>query len=117
MKYKIISYNALAAWHWQTPDKENRDCTICRQNYDAPCATQKCSVPGDDCPIVFGKCSHYFHLHCIHSWNKESNQPTCPLCRAPWEIDAQKKGKIKANGASQDSQSFDIMQDSLSPSV
>ena len=88
MKYKIKKYTALATWHWSIPDKDNRDCRICRQDFDAPCATQKCRFPGDDCPIIFGKCKHYFHLHCIHSWNKEQMSPTCPLCRAPWEIDA-----------------------------
>merc|ERR1712088_351785 len=88
MKYTIKKYTALATWHWNIPDRDNKDCPICRQVYDAPCATSKCRFPGDDCPIVFGKCQHYFHLHCIHSWNKEQNSPTCPLCRAPWEIDA-----------------------------
>merc|ERR1711981_413329 len=86
MKYTIKKYTAVAAWHWNIPDSENRDCTICCQNFDSTCG--KCSVPGDDCPIIFGKCKHYFHLHCIHSWNREQANATCPLCRAPWEIDA-----------------------------
>lgn len=84
MKYKIRQYKAVAAWHWDIPDSSNRTCTICRQDFDSTCG--KCRIPGDDCPIIFGKCKHYFHLHCIDKWNREQ-KPTCPLCRAPWEID------------------------------
>lgn len=86
MKYRIKKYTAIAAWHWNIPDSENRTCRICHQDFDNTCA--KCRVPGDECPIIFGKCKHYFHLHCIHTWNDAQNRPTCPLCRAPWEIDA-----------------------------
>lgn len=86
MKYKIKKYTAVAAWHWNIPDTDNRSCRICHQDFDNTCG--KCRIPGDECPIIFGKCKHYFHLHCIHMWNEAQNRPTCPLCRAPWEIDA-----------------------------
>ena len=85
MKYRIKKYTAVAAWHWNIPDSDNRTCRICHQDFDNTCA--KCRIPGDECPIIFGKCKHYFHLHCIHTWNDAQNRPTCPLCRAPWEID------------------------------
>jgi hypothetical protein len=27
-----------------------------------------CKIPGDDCPLVWGVCSHVFHMHCILKW-------------------------------------------------
>ena len=102
MKYKIKKYTAIAAWHWNIPDTDNRTCRICHQDFDNTCA--KCRIPGDECPIIFGKCKHYFHLHCIHTWNDAQNRPTCPLCRAPWEIDAyagKNSAELKNNNSNQ----------------
>ena len=34
-------------------------------------------------PLVWGQCSHCFHMHCIMKWingNQKSNQ-SCPMCR------------------------------------
>ncbi len=40
--------------------------------------------------LVFGKCSHMFHSHCMISWielqkEKSSGLPLCPMCRQSWE--------------------------------
>ena len=39
--------------------------------------------PGDDCPVVWGKCNHPFHLPCINKWltSQGAEQAQCPLCR------------------------------------
>ena len=40
--------------------------------------------PGDNCPVVWGKCAHAFHLPCITRWLQ--NNQTCPICRRDWEF-------------------------------
>ena len=38
--------------------------------------------PGDECPVVWGKCGHAFHLQCVSTWLQSQNStPTCPTCR------------------------------------
>eukprot|EP00793_Prasinoderma_coloniale_P005494 PRCOL_00004902-RA len=46
--------------------------------------------PGDDSPVVWGKCGHAFHLQCITKWlgAQGAEQPKCPICRANWEFKA-----------------------------
>lgn len=49
-----------------------------------PCAGK---VPGDDCPLVWGQCSHCFHMHCILKWlNAQQVQQHCPMCRQEWKF-------------------------------
>jgi anaphase-promoting complex subunit 11 len=60
--------------------------TIFRMPFDSCCTD--CKYPGDDCPLVWGQCSHCFHMHCIMKWingNQKSSQ-SCPMCRQPWKI-------------------------------
>ncbi|ELK38326.1 Anaphase-promoting complex subunit 11 [Myotis davidii] len=46
-----------------------------------------CKVPGDDCPLVWGQCSHCFHMHCILKWlNAQQVQQHCPMCRQEWKF-------------------------------
>ena len=41
-------------------------------------------MPGDDCPIVWGECSHPFHMHCIVKWINSQVTTRCRRCeRAP----------------------------------
>jgi anaphase-promoting complex subunit 11 len=40
--------------------------TLNRLAFDGCCPD--CKMPGDDCPIVWGECSHPFHMHCIVKW-------------------------------------------------
>ena len=45
------------------------------------------TVPGDDCPLVWGQCSHCFHMHCILKWlNAQQVQQHCPMCRQEWKF-------------------------------
>ena len=65
-------------WKWVANDD---NCGICRMPFDSCCSD--CKYPGDDCPLVWGQCSHCFHMHCIMKWingNQKSNQ-SCPMCR------------------------------------
>ena len=41
-------------------------CGICRMPFEACCPGVK--YPGDDCPPVWGKCGHAFHMQCVMKW-------------------------------------------------
>ena len=44
-------------------------------------------LPGDDCPLVWGQCSHCFHIHCIMKWlQSQQLQQQCPMCRQEWKF-------------------------------
>ncbi|KAK3098035.1 hypothetical protein FSP39_015512 [Pinctada imbricata] len=46
-----------------------------------------CKLPGDDCPLVWGECSHCFHIHCIVKWlNSQQVNQLCPMCRQEWKF-------------------------------
>eukprot|EP00899_Mesostigma_viride_P019510 jgi/Mesvir1/27560/Mv07310-RA.1 len=77
-------WHAVASWTWGTADDA---CGICRMPFDGCCPD--CKRPGDDCSIIWGACSHPFHLHCILKWiNSQGQQPQCPMCRRDWEFKA-----------------------------
>ncbi|XP_039271039.1 anaphase-promoting complex subunit 11-like [Styela clava] len=80
MKFKIVKVHAVAKWCWQASDD---NCGICRDPFECFCSD--CKAPGDDCPIVWGQCSHCFHMHCILKWlqSQQVNQQ-CPMCRQDW---------------------------------
>ncbi|KAK6350983.1 ubiquitin-protein ligase Anaphase Promoting Complex [Orbilia javanica] len=85
MKVKIKEWHAVATWRWDMPEDEV--CGICRVDFDGCCPN--CKYPGDDCPLIVGKCQHSFHLHCILSWiNQESAKGLCPMCRQKFEVAA-----------------------------
>ena len=45
-----------------------------------------CKFAGDDCPLVWGECSHCFHIHCIEKWlTTQQTQHHCPMCRGDWK--------------------------------
>ena len=88
LKVRIVHWHGVAIWKWVVREE---DCGICRQAFDSTCPS--CLMPGDDCPPVWGKCNHHFHMHCIMKWTDQQSQRsqdhhrrTCPLCRQPWEI-------------------------------
>ena len=59
--------------------------SICRMAFNGCCPD--CKVPGDDCPLVWGQCSHCFHMHCILKWlNAQQVQQHCPMCRQEWKF-------------------------------
>jgi anaphase-promoting complex subunit 11 len=69
MKIKIKSWHSVGVWKWNI---DSELCSICRQSFDSTCPD--CLYPGDDCPPVFGKCNHAFHIHCILKWLKNAQQ-------------------------------------------
>ena len=72
----------VATWKWDTG--EDDVCGICRNAFEQCCPG--CSMPGDDCPPLWGSCNHAFHLHCIVKWlEAQADKKECPLCRRPWE--------------------------------
>lgn len=84
MKIKVNSFFGVAAWKWTYPKDD--DCGICRNCFDDCCA--ECKAPGDDCPIIIGKCGHCFHMHCIEEWHNQPHCTTsklCPMCRQQFE--------------------------------
>ncbi|KAK4687598.1 anaphase-promoting complex subunit 11, partial [Tremellales sp. Uapishka_1] len=102
MKFSITSYNAVATWKWGTSsephklyhyatsgadddddDEDDDVCGICRLAYESTCPD--CKVPGDDCPLIWGECTHVFHMHCLLKWiDTESSKQQCPMDRRPW---------------------------------
>ena len=66
LKVEIKEWKSVASWHWETGDEKK--CSICRFAFDATCNSGECKFPGDDCPLVWGVCTHSFHLHCIQRW-------------------------------------------------
>lgn len=53
-------WHAVATWQWDVNDER---CGICYTAFEACCPD--CHIPGDDCPPVWGRCNHAFHMHCI----------------------------------------------------
>mmetsp|Transcript_707 Transcript_707/g.1071 ORF Transcript_707/g.1071 Transcript_707/m.1071 type:complete len:86 (+) Transcript_707:84-341(+) len=85
MDVKIKSWHAVGSWKWIVSDT---DCGICRMPFDSFCSD--CKYPGDDCPPVWGACTHIFHMHCIYKWiNSQTNQRACPMCRQQWQFAAE----------------------------
>ncbi|KPI96825.1 Anaphase-promoting complex subunit 11 [Papilio xuthus] len=75
------SWTGVATWRWIANDD---NCGICRMPFDSCCPD--CKLPGDDCPLVWGACSHCFHIHCIVKWLHSQPQQQCPMCRQDWKF-------------------------------
>jgi anaphase-promoting complex subunit 11 len=59
-------------------------CGICRAPFDGN--PPEANFPGDDAPVVWGVCSHAFHIQCINKWLSSQPEQKCPFCRRPWEF-------------------------------
>ncbi len=82
LKVTIRGWNGVCSWRWVANDDT---CGICRVAFDGCCPD--CKVPGDDCPLVWGQCTHCFHIHCIMKWlNSQQAQSLCPMCRQEWKF-------------------------------
>jgi anaphase-promoting complex subunit 11 len=88
MKVTVKQWNAVAQWRWDmgenhVPDEEGDVCGICRVAYEGCCPS--CKMPGDDCPLMWGQCTHVFHMHCVLKWtNTAASKGLCPMDRRPW---------------------------------
>jgi len=81
LKITIKSWNGVAVWKWLAKDDI---CGICRFPFHGCCPD--CKFAGDDCPLVWGECTHCFHIHCIMKWlETPQTQHQCPMCRKEWK--------------------------------
>ncbi|KAF8998069.1 anaphase-promoting complex subunit Apc11 [Hymenopellis radicata] len=94
MRVTVKNYHAVAQWQWDLgagdrTEEEEDVCGICRVSYEGCCPA--CKVPGDDCPLIWGECSHVFHMHCLLKWiSTVSSRQQCPMDRRPW-VTAERK--------------------------
>lgn len=105
LKLTIKRWHGVAKWSWGVGDgdathditsqqlsEEDDVCIVCQSAFEGVAPGVK--YPGDECPVVWGKCGHAFHLQCVSTWlSSQSSTPTCPTCRAEWEY-----GAVKAVG-------------------
>lgn len=94
-RFRINWYQPVATWHWKT---EEEVCSICHGAFDACCPA--CLFPGDECPPVWGECSHGFHVHCIVQWLQKSGGETklCPMCRREFKFSTREEQRQRGGG-------------------
>lgn len=85
IRVRVKRYLGVAHWTWNCGDEEDV-CSICQNPFEGIAPGVK--YPGDDSPVVFGKCGHFFHLQCVTQWL--NTRSTCPFCRSDWEFGAEK---------------------------
>mmetsp|Transcript_20993 Transcript_20993/g.29638 ORF Transcript_20993/g.29638 Transcript_20993/m.29638 type:complete len:125 (+) Transcript_20993:258-632(+) len=83
LRVRINRFHGVARWSWNAGDDEV--CGICQSSFEGVAPGVK--YPGDECPVVWGKCGHAFHLQCVSTW-LSSSRNTCPICRRDWEFGA-----------------------------
>ncbi|KAI5118883.1 hypothetical protein M0805_003558 [Coniferiporia weirii] len=98
MKVHVKRWHAIAHWRWDTGTRDADDteedgegdvCGICRVPYEGCCPS--CKMPGDDCPLIWGECTHVFHMHCLLKWiGTTASKQQCPMDRRPW-VTAERK--------------------------
>ncbi|KAJ7047977.1 anaphase-promoting complex subunit 11 RING-H2 finger-domain-containing protein [Mycena amicta] len=91
MQVTIKHWHAVAQWRWDTgADHNDSDstsddddvCGICRVPYEGCCPS--CKVPGDDCPLIWGECSHWL--------GTPTSKQQCPMDRRAW-VTAERKSQ------------------------
>ncbi|CAJ1944219.1 unnamed protein product [Cylindrotheca closterium] len=82
LRVRIKRFHGVAKWTWNA-GSEDEVCGICQSPFEGVAPGAK--YPGDECPVVFGKCGHAFHLQCVATW-LNSQRTTCPYCRQEWEF-------------------------------
>lgn len=80
LRVRLKRFHAVSFWSWNANDDV---CGICQSAFEGVAPGVK--YPGDECPVVWGKCGHAFHLQCVSTW-LNSNRNTCPICRSEWEF-------------------------------
>mmetsp|Transcript_17955 Transcript_17955/g.37613 ORF Transcript_17955/g.37613 Transcript_17955/m.37613 type:complete len:149 (+) Transcript_17955:247-693(+) len=96
LKIKIKRYHGIAKWTWGVGDEEDV-CIVCQSAFEGVAPGVK--YPGDECPVVWGKCGHAFHLQCVTAWLQSQSSgggSSCPICRREWEFGAEKAVDVEA---------------------
>ncbi|KAL7546608.1 hypothetical protein ACHAWF_009938 [Thalassiosira exigua] len=105
LKIRVKRWHGVAKWTWGVGDDEDDVCIVCQSAFEGVAPGVK--FPGDECPVVWGKCGHAFHLQCVSAWlqsqnnNTPNNTPTCPTCRQEWEYGAEKPVNEDVGGNSE----------------
>ena len=82
LKVNIRRLHGVAHWSWNANDDV---CGICQFAFEGTAPGVK--YPGEDCPVVWGKCAHAYHLQCVSKWlSQASSKNSCPICRQEWEF-------------------------------
>ena len=74
LKIKIKRWHGVAKWTWGVGDDEDDVCIVCQSAFEGVAPGVK--FPGDECPVVWGKCGHAFHLQCVSTWLQSQNNST-----------------------------------------
>ncbi|KAJ1310660.1 hypothetical protein OPQ81_009190 [Rhizoctonia solani] len=109
MKVKVKHWHAVAHWKWdigteseaQGDDEDEEDvCGICRVAFEGCCPA--CKTPGDDCPLIWGQCTHVFHMHCLIKWIEQpASKQQCPMDRRPWVTAEGKVDRLQPSGVAE----------------
>ena len=59
LKIRVKRFHGVARWTWNA-GSDDEVCGICQSAFEG--VAPGCKYPGDECPVVFGKCGHAFHL-------------------------------------------------------
>lgn len=98
IRVRIRRLRGVAHWSWNANDEV---CGICQFAFEGTAPGVK--YPGEDCPVVWGKCGHAFHLQCVSTWLAQaSSRNSCPICRQAWEfgqnpVNTDNQGRTNSN--------------------
>ena len=93
---KIKRIQGVAQWSWNANDDV---CGICHAAFEGTAPGVR--FPGEDSPVVWGKCGHAFHLQCVSRWlQTSSSKNLCPICRQEWEFGQNPVDNVNNNNSS-----------------
>eukprot|EP00980_Cylindrotheca_fusiformis_P031364 scaffold26247_cov127-Cylindrotheca_fusiformis.AAC.2 len=61
LRVRIRRFHGVAKWTWNA-GTDDEVCGICQSAFEGVAPGIK--YPGDECPVVFGKCGHACSTHC-----------------------------------------------------
>lgn len=79
VEIEILHWDLVATWSF---DLRVETCTICRNHIMDLCIECQNDTKNGKCNVVWGKCGHAFHKHCIDRWLNTKH--VCPLDTQVW---------------------------------